>query len=281
MSSFSQHETRALLIGSLLIGLTVASSLILTFWKDRKEESSLIIQEQTSVPQTLNFISLQEAQKIIQEDNTLVLDIRSDASYYSEHLLNSENISLDELSVWTSRLKEKGNLPSTILLIGYETQAISLSQATKYLESQLETTAIFTPTGGFEAWSSQSFPTINAGDPTNPIDQTKIQYISSQEALNRIASDPLLFILDTRSTEDYKKDYINTSQNIPLPLLEKKKADIPFGRTIFVYGENALESFQSGVRLFDMGFFDVLTLDSGYSELTSLTENSPRPSDQE
>jgi len=45
--------------------------------------------------------------------------------------------------------------------------------------------------------------------------------------------------------------------------LEKEKAKIPLGRKVVLYDNNGLWAFMGAVRLYDMGFFNILAMSDG------------------
>ncbi|NCU41912.1 MAG: rhodanese-like domain-containing protein [Candidatus Moranbacteria bacterium] len=260
----------ALLIGCILIVLTIFFSFGTSFLKKEKRALSLPKEEESSFAEA-SFVSNQELQKMILSDNPLVIDIRSSSDFYSSHIINSLNIESQSVIETLKQILEKENSSSLIIFIGYEEQAPLTMHIRNTLASLFMKKTFFVLSGGFSLWKSESYPIINAGDPTEPSDQAKIEYISPLDTLNLIKTDENVTTLDVRESSLYVKDYIDISKNIPLAQLENKKGDLSRGNIILVYGDTALESFQAGVRLFDMGFFRVLTVNGGYEDLIRQT----------
>ena len=113
--------------------------------------------------------------------------------------------------------------------------------------------------GGFEEWSQKGYPTISQGNPSDFVDQSKVTFITKENLLPLVGDNSVL-ILDTQSDDNYHRKHIKGALHITLNDLEKKANEIPSNKRVVVYGENELESFRAGVRLFDLNFFSVETL---------------------
>jgi rhodanese-related sulfurtransferase len=273
METINKKNIYALLIGCILIILILFFSLGMSFFEKKEEASSFQKEEGISFSEA-SFVSNKELQKMILSDNPLIVDIRSSSDFYSSHIINSLNIQYESTIETLESLLEKESSSSLIVLISYEEQLPLTMDIKNSLTSLFSKKTFFILSGGFSLWKSEGYPTINAGDPTEASDQAKIEYISPLDALNLIKTDENITVLDVRENSLYVKDYIDISKNIPLAQLENKKNDLSRGVPILVYGTDALESFQGGVRLFDMGFFRVLTLNGGYENL--IQQSPPR-----
>ncbi|NCU41322.1 MAG: hypothetical protein EOM19_01190 [Candidatus Moranbacteria bacterium] len=266
----------ALLVGFVLIFFAIFISLSPSLFQKKEKEAFISKEENPSFSEASSLLN-QELQKMILSDNPLLVDIRSSSDFSSSHIINSLNIEPQSVIETLKQILEKENSSSLIIFIGYKEQVSQIIQIKNTFTSLFPNKTFFTLSEGFDLWKSESYPVINAGDPTNPTDQTKIEYINPSDAFTLIGSDNTLFILDVRETSSHAKDYIDISKNIPLTHLERKKDEIPRGSLLLVYGSTALESFQAGVRLFDMGFFRVLTLDGSYEDLIQQSSSQKEP----
>ncbi|QQS60902.1 MAG: rhodanese-like domain-containing protein [Candidatus Moraniibacteriota bacterium] len=260
------NEAYVLLVGVILIAIT----LIFSFGIPRFSQEKITDpkgEEPVYSLKDIEFISLKEANMLLGSGNLEALDLRSESDFYREHLINSINLTQNEITKYIETLRSKNETKKVILLVTYAEKSESLSVITKYFTTALPGIKVFSLSGGFEAWKNASYPTLRAGDPTNPIDQTKVEYIKSSEILTFITSKTNILTIDVRNPSDYTKDHLDITKNIPLQKLEIEKDSLSRGQTIVVFGSNALESFQAGVRLFDMGFFQVYTLDGGYDDI--------------
>ncbi len=262
----NKKNVYAVLIGVILIVITLFFSLGMSFFQKKEIQSFLPKEEDISFSEA-SFVSNQELQKMISSDNPLLIDIRLPSDFYSSHNINSINIENQYVIETLKPMLEKENSPSLIIFIGYEDQTTLTMQVRNAIAPLFSNKTFFVLSGGFSLWKSEGYPVINAGDPTEPSDQAKIEYISPLDAITLIKTDGDAIILDVRETTLYARDYIDISKNIPLAQLENKKDDLSRGSLILTYGNDALESFQAGVRLFDLGFFQVLTVNGGYKDL--------------
>ena len=277
-SSSPNNDTRILLVGIILIVITLVFSFgIPKFSKDESETQNTPAENPLK---HVNFIDPKEAHTLLGSGNIRILDFRSESDFYSEHIIDSINISPEKLEVYTQNTLLKENQNTVILLISYAQRSEILSGATVHLTSKLPNAKVFSLSGGFEAWKNGAYPTLRAGDPTNPVDQAKVEYIKPSEVLTFITANQDVVALDVREESEYKKDYLDVTKNIPLKKIESEKDSLPRGQSIVVFGSNALESFQAGVRLFDLGFFQVYTLDGGYDAILSSVSTTDTPPSQ-
>lgn len=257
-------ETTIILVGIGSILLIISGYFIIPLFFSEKTSGNNPSQKDVS-EETFHFISLKEAYDLLNTQNITIVDVRSGSDYYSQHIIDSIHRESAEFQNFLSSQRNKEE-SLIVLLVGYTEETGSLLSTQILLEQTFPHITVFTLSGGFSSWREASYPSFRAGDPTDPIDQTKVEYISPQEAHTRIPTQDI-FLLDVRNVNDFKQDHINISHNIPLSLLESKRTEIPRSKIILAYGTNAMESFQAGVRLFDLGFFQVLTLDGGYQTL--------------
>jgi rhodanese-related sulfurtransferase len=195
--------------------------------------------------------------KIIQKENLVILDIRSEEEYKKEHLADSVNIPFANLQEAASSLQEDKTY--IILDDGY-------SQSANLAVNMLSENKIFNTfylTGGFLAWKAQYNPTISSGDPNSFVDQTKVKYIKSDKLKELIAQEPKLLIIDVRDATAFQAGHIKGAMNIFLENLEKEKAKILLGQKAVLYDDDGLWAFMGAVRLYDMGFFNILALSDG------------------
>ena len=198
------------------------------------------------------------AKKIQNKDALILLDIRSEAEYAQEHIFNSQNIPFSNLNEDLSMLDK------------YESYVIIDSEAspdTIGLVVQLMSNAGFDDLyyldGGFYAWGKNYNQTISIGDPNSFTDQSKITYIQTDDLKKLMETEKNLTIIDVRKNAGFIEGHLAGAINIPLDDIEKKKKDISMGKKIILYDNYGMEAFQAGVRLFDMGFFNALTLANG------------------
>jgi len=196
-------------------------------------------------------------QKIIQKEDLVILDIRSEEEYQKEHLADSLNIPFVNLEESVASLpKDK-----TYVFLDDDYTESSLLALNIFAENEIFST--FYLKGGFSSWKAQYNPTISSGDPNSFVDQSKVKYIQSDKLKELITQDPNLLIIDLRDAGTFQTGHIKGAVNIFLEDLEKVKAQIPLNRKVVLCDNDGLWAFMGAVRLYDMGFFNILALSDG------------------
>jgi hydroxyacylglutathione hydrolase len=196
-------------------------------------------------------------QKIIQKENLAILDIRSQEEYQKEHLEDSINVPFVNLEESIGSLAKN----KTYILVDDDYAESSLLAINILAENDISD--VFYLKGGFSSWKAQYNPTISSGDPNSFVDQAKVKYIKSDKLKELIMQEPKLLIIDVRGAEAFQVGHIKGATNIYLEDLEKNKTQIPLGRKIVLYDNDGLWAFMGAVRLYDMGFFNILALSDG------------------
>ncbi|MBU2028338.1 rhodanese-like domain-containing protein [Patescibacteria group bacterium] len=217
---------------------------------DSKEEVFQQIEEK--------FIEAKDLmQKIIQKEGLVILDIRSVEEYKKEHLADSVNIPFINLEESVSSLSKD----KAYILVDDDYAESSLLAIQMLSENEIAN--VFYLQGGFSSWKAQYYPTISSGDPNSFVDQSKVKYIKSDKLKELMAQDSQLVIIYLGNAEAFQAGHIQGARNIFLDDLEKAKAKIPLGRKVILYDNNGLWAFMGAVRLYDMGFFNILAMSDG------------------
>lgn len=250
------HEGRALSIAFFLI----LSVIGVFFWQRERKNSPLPPEE--SLTQTdirdLRFWGAEEVKRRLNVSEKIIfLDLRPREAYLSEHILDSRSLSLTELSSFEP---EKGVV--YVLVVDPTTDPAFMKNINATFEQKNMQIAFLD--GGVEAWKGIGGSTVSMGDPNNPVDQSKVTYITSENAASLIQSNPTLILLDIRSQGDFATGHIPKALNIPLASLESRHKELPLGHEFLVYGKDELTAFQGAVRLFDMHFFGPRVLEGGF-----------------
>jgi rhodanese-related sulfurtransferase len=255
----SNKNEKALLIGLLLIVFVVMIFVSKNYIANKNISKD---KNKSTLPDNSNklaAISDKDLAKFILDRKPLsILDMRDPLSFKSEHIINSLNVSgQDLLNNLSSNDKNK-----TYILVDYtgENSTVSIPDNMK------NSSNIFLLTGGFTAWKSNHNSTISSGDPNLPSDQSKISYINCDD-LKKITdgNSQNLYILDVRDKNSFAQNHIKNAINIYLDEIERRYKEIPLGKRIVVYDDNGFSAFQAGVRLFDLGVMNVFTLSDGFT----------------
>ncbi len=256
----------ALGIGFLLIMLIALA----TFWRSRPSSQDQSGYDQLAKEQQAVSNNLNKATKLSPDDlmaktrsraDIIMIDIRDSASFSQEHILNSKNIPLPKLKDGLAALDKS----KTYVIID-SGQALESTALAAGIMSDGGFKNIYYLDGGFSAWKNSYGPTISAGDPNSFTDQSKVNYVNSDQIKNMLASAGTdLAVIDVRNSKDYAAGHIPSAINIFLDDLEKRRGDIPLGKKIIVYDNDGLGAFKAAVRLFDMGYYNTFAMSDGFN----------------
>jgi len=196
--------------------------------------------------------------KISAGDKMIIIDMRDQEAFDQEHIIDSKNITLQEITS-NSPLVDKN---ITYVLVNDGTQENLISAREAMLKKGA--TNVFYLTDSFQTWKDTNSPTISSGNPESFVDKAKTKYVKSDEFNGFINTEKNLLIIDLRSSANYKIGHIKGAINIPLDELEARRHELPIGKNIVLYDKDGLWAFQGAVRLFDLGFFNVLYLSDGF-----------------
>ncbi|MCX6765887.1 MAG: rhodanese-like domain-containing protein [Candidatus Moranbacteria bacterium] len=253
-----KNEKLALTIGFVLILLVG----LITFLRPslKSEETKNIAIDSNSKTADYPRISAKELlQKIDKKENAVFIDIRSNDAFQQEHITGSLNIPLAEL-----KESEIDSSPTDLIVIVSDPAATEEAiQAVQILkEKNFENAMVLS--GGINSWKQNQGGAVSWGDPTSFINQSKVTFISPEDAKKFLDEKRPIYILDVRPQNSFSP-HLPATVNIPFESLEKRKDELPRGKEIIVYGDTELSSFQAGVRLFDLNIFSARVLRGGFT----------------
>lgn len=85
--------------------------------------------------------------------------------------------------------------------------------------------------------------------------------VSAKEAHDMISNNEEIVIIDVRSYDEYAKEHIENSINVPLNHIED--IDLDKDATIIVYCLSGVRSKEASERLISMGYSNVYNIDGG------------------
>lgn len=129
----------------LLIGLVLGSGIMLLLPSLKKGAGG--------VPN----VSATEAVALINRDNAIVLDVRSEAEYASGHIVDAKHIPLDTLAERLNELKKYQNKP---ILVNCQ-RGMRSAKACDILR-KAEFTQLNNLQGGLDAWLAAKLPIVKA-----------------------------------------------------------------------------------------------------------------------
>ncbi len=252
----SQREGRALLVTAILLFVVIGYSIGRFLWISDSSAPSEAETEALDI-RSLHFWKASEVKdRLAKGEKIVFLDLRNTSLYKSEHIVDAEWHTLDSLNEYTP---QNGSVPVLVLNPSSETsdlQAINDIFTKKKIDYAILD-------GGLEAWREVGGAIISEGDPNSYLDQTKVTFVNPKELDGLRSTLPNLFLVDVQSAPDFGKSHIPGAHNFPLTTLEKRRGEIPTGKSLVVYGSDDLSSFQGGVRLFDLQYFGIRVLSGG------------------
>ncbi len=211
----------------------------------------------------LKYITPKELrEKIVNNESLILLDIRDQKSFLKEHIENSINVSKSNLDKIVSKLPRN----NVIVLVSYNYEGKeTIEKIVKDLKA-FGFKGIIVLSGGIDSWKRNNNPLISGGNPNSVLDISKVSYILPEQLKLAIDNNYPIFIIDVRPNFLFKEEHIPKAINIPFNELEREKDKIPFTSEIVVYGNNEVEDFRAGVKLYDMGFVANYLIKGGFSE---------------
>ncbi len=256
-TSKSRQEKLVIVAGFALIAIVALATFSKT---DFKKNNTPVIPENPEI----STISADELyQKINERESVLIIDVRSIQDFEKEHILDSVNVPLENISKAEVQNISSGNLA---VLVGYDGNNRESYQIWKIFSQQFSNLKILT--GGINGWKNdKSRNIVGSGDPLSFVDQSKVAFIKAEELKSIIDENKTsqYYILDIRTSASFAQGRIPNAQNISFNKIESMRKKIPIGKEIIVYGDDEKQGFHGGVRLFDLKFFSVRVLKEGFS----------------
>lgn len=249
----------ALAIGFFLIILVSSLIFIKPFLKKKnKNENGYNNQTVLSHQKARAITSDELLEKMINKEKMVVIDVRSKEDYIREHLIDSQNIPGEKIAAALPALDKS----KTYILIDDGTSQEAAVIAGNFFSKQ-EFPNVFYLAGGFAGWKSKYNPTVSDGDPNSFVDQSKVTYVASDKLKEMLNKESNLFLIDLRKNNQFSEGHLRGAVNIFLDDLEQKRNQIPLGKKIVLYDNDGLWAFKGAVRLYDLGFFNVLAFSDG------------------
>lgn len=256
MASSSLTLGRAFTLTIALIAIVIGVSLARLFTAPLDSTSPDPSGSSSDRPDLRTWSAPEVQNRLLANESIVFLDTRLRSEFEEEHILDS---------VWFPRDSTQSFTPESgtvyILIVSSEDDHASFWQPLlSYFAEQKMQYAVLE--GGLESWRSIGGSVVSRGDPTSYLDQSKVTYVTPQNAALLIPENSTTF-LDIRGTADFSRGHIPGALNIPLSELERRRRELPVGRAVVVYGNDELTAFQGAVRLFDMNFFGPRVLEGG------------------
>lgn len=263
-SQEKSKDVAVLLLGVLFVFLIGGG------WLFRKYSQTNVVQTSETLPQiedVFKRISSDDLKRFVlqrkKSQSMIIVDIRPTSTWREGHIIGSKSLMFEDAKKSFYPTDEDKN--RTWCIISPDTDS-ALTFATLMKDRGISAENILFFEGTFDSWKQDTGLIVKSADPASPLDIAKVRLLSPIEARKSIREGGRWFILDVRSQEDFQNGHVFGATNIPLFELEEKRAMMPSAAKIFAYGSSDYESFSAGVLLFDLGFFDTITLSGGFDD---------------
>lgn len=262
MNEKEKKENKIIFFG---IGLVLLILLITAGRYSFDKKNAPVAKKQTKETTYTDYsyiTSIELNKKIIAKENLALIDIRDSVNFEKSHIENSINISPQNFEKTIESLGKD----RTVVIIGYDyDKKTDVSAIIKKMKEDLGFENVLALSGGIIGWAEEGNQIISGGNKESALDWSKIDYIIPEQLKLAIDNQYPVFILDTRSSTQYKSGHIPGAINIPLDELEKRKTELPISKEILVYGASTDDDFKASVKLNDLGFLATYTLQGGFN----------------
>lgn len=274
----TQRKNKVVLFGFLALLGVVIWYIGSAWYESRKKED----QNSPALPSSdidmtaLKFLTPKEVlARLERQENLLLIDIRPEENYALEHVVDAVSLPVTTLNNFAPSSGQ-----TIIVISGPEIPNTTLKGVHELFTERRFQFAFLQ--GSTVDWRFAGGNTISSGDPDSSLDYSKVIFIENTAVLPLVETLVSPLFLDVRAEALYQTSRLPGAIHIPLDTLERRRADIPKQKSIFVYGSNDFESYQAGVRLFDLGFFGVRVIRGGFElwqeknlPLETLPQDSP------
>lgn len=266
-SIHAQEKSKDIIV--LLLGVLLVF-FIGGYWFFREYSKNHALQKSevsSQIEDVFKRISSKDLKKSVlqkkEAETMVIVDIRPLSTWKEGHIIGSKSLMLEDAKKSFYPTEEDKN--RTWCIVSPTTEDALTFAALMRDRGIFEENILFFE-GTFDSWKQDTGLVIKSADPTSPLDIAKVRLLQPLEAKKTIDGGGRWFILDVRSPEDFQKNHVYGATNIPFLELEEKRAMIPSTAKIFTYGSGDYESFSAGVLLFDLGFFDTVTLSGSFDD---------------
>ncbi|NTW13752.1 MAG: rhodanese-like domain-containing protein [Candidatus Moranbacteria bacterium] len=255
--SIKKQDLLTMLVGFGLVIAVIAFFVVKgMFFKDKSDDRTAVSvsQEQTGTFPVLDAKEI--LRKVFTSNPPRIFDFRSIDSYQAIHIPGSTRMDADGVSKLDLLEGDE------IFIIAPDTDE-NLQKIREALDSTK--TRYASIKDGIVGWQSAGGTVITYGDPSSSADQSKVTLVTPDEFTVLLKGTEIRYrLLDVRSGGTP----VEGALRIPLNDIESRRDEIPPATNIALCGENGLEAFLAAVRLFDLGFYTVKTLDGGCAGVT-------------
>jgi rhodanese-related sulfurtransferase len=244
----------------LILALAIIGVAVFSYFSNQEKSP-----ENTEAQTELATISIDElAEKIIANENMLLLDIRSKADYLASHIPDAVSMPPYEISPKTDDLFLFKDWQTIIVCENDTCNATALRDL-----EQIGFTNIRRLAGGFKAYADANLSLASQAklvqeDLAGLLKDIDVPTISVADLKSKLQDDAI-FIVDARTPFEFINGFIPGAINVQLSSFGEAidKGIFPAGKTIVLYDRKGNRSSIGAQALIDKGFANVLHLDGG------------------
>ena len=202
----------AMMVASMMAGCTSQKETETTSTTTEETASAEITAPEKDVE--MQYISVEDATKVLDSDDYTFLDVRKAEDYNTSHVPGAVGADMDaakngdfDAGVATMQEATK-DVDNNLVVICYTGK--SYAQATTNVLSALgyDMSKVYTLEGGFKAWTEAQPENVEvSAEITAPESDVEMQYMSVEDASTHLGEEGYTF-LDVRKAEDYNTSHI-------------------------------------------------------------------------
>lgn len=235
------------LLVSAILTLTFSSLVGCSSKNESAPKSNSNNKSSQSQELTYKNISGSDAEKIMKDNNDiLILDVRSADEYNEGHIVDAINIPVDEVE---KRISEIESFKDKTVLVYCKSGKRSITASEVLVKN------------GFKDVS-------NVEDGVSEYEYDLVEYtdLTASQFEKMISENSDAIILDPRDKKDFDKGHIENSINIPLSDLENRLDELDKEKTILIYCNVGRKSAEAANILQNNGFSKVYNAIDGVKE---------------
>jgi hydroxyacylglutathione hydrolase len=216
------------------------------------EEDAVIIEETEEISEIISISPAEVYDIITNDEDYIILDVRTQDEYNEGHLDKALLIPVDELEGRIDEL-DKNNPIITYCRSG----ARSNRAANILIENGFSKVYDM---GGILGWEEEGFPVeVEEGA------VSAIEFLTVDEAYEIFLNNEDYLFIDVRSEDEYKSGHIQGAIHIPVSEIESRLDEIPIDKPAIVYcnGSSCNRSGQAASILKENGYKEVFDLIGG------------------
>ncbi len=202
--------------------------------------------------ENIEYVTAADLKDLINKNpNILLLDVRANDDYEWEHIENSLNIPLNQLSLHYNEF----NKNQEIITICDDSECEYSYIAARRLKNEGYTN-VKVLEDGIPSWKIAEFITVKSNEALELEKSLKVQPINPDELDNILESEKNILILDLRDRNEYLKSHINTASWIDKAEFDKAITVLPREKKIILITTYEKDAFTYGALLTDNGFIE-------------------------